>query len=295
MLPPILPRSRQATWTLHVEGSGAVDVFVDGQRVLHQASSPTERRDHLAANFEVIAGPHRVLIKFAGSTPPQRISISPALADVHMAVRSNISSQELAYELAAERYASGEYRTAVQQIVAVSSASRSAALQFLLAQSLMQLSPAGSDAVAAWSNLLSLAPAALAADIGLAQIALRERQLAGGSEIVSTCSCRPARKCRRAGNSGGRRRPATLQTTIWPVAVRRRSGRVVWQFIPHAKGCKLPSGSTARMGDPRKPTLLDRSWMAARPSRPITRNRWRSREDTRRQRNRCSVCWRPRR
>ena len=171
------------TWTLQVQGGSALEVFVDGQRVLHQAGSPTEQREHLAADFDVLAGPHRVLITFAGSAPPRRISISPALADVHMAVRSNLSSQELAYELAAERYASGEYRTAAQQIVAVSSTSRSAALQFLLAQSLMQLSPAGSDAVAAWSNLLSLAPAALAGDIGLAQIALRDGDLPEAAKL----------------------------------------------------------------------------------------------------------------
>ena len=171
------------TWTLQVQGGSALEVFVDGQRVLHQAGSPTEQREHLAADFDVLAGPHRVLITFAGSAPPRRISISPALADVHMAVRSNLSSQELAYELAAERYASGEYRTAAQQLVAVSSTSRSAALQFLLAQSLMQLSPAGSDAVAAWSNLLSLAPAALAGDIGLAQIALRDGDLPEAAKL----------------------------------------------------------------------------------------------------------------
>ena len=172
-------------WTLNVEGAGAMEVFVDGQRVLREAASPTERRDHLAANFEVMAGPHRVLIKFAGSQTPRsafRFRRSKRLS--MCAVRRNISSQELAYELAAERYASGEYRTAAQQIVAVSSASRAAALQFLLAHSLMQLSSARSDAVAAWSNLLSLAPTALAADVGPGPDRLAGSQLAGGSEII---------------------------------------------------------------------------------------------------------------
>ncbi|MGB8888096.1 MAG: hypothetical protein WCC87_15295 [Candidatus Korobacteraceae bacterium] len=170
------------TWRLNMEGGDAVEIFVDGQCVLRQASS-IARRDHVAANFEVVAGPHRVLVKFVGSVPPRRISITPFQPAVHVAVRSNVSAPELAYELAAERYVSGEYRTAVQQIAGLSSASQSAALQFLLAQSLMQLSPAESEAAAAWSNLLSLAPSALAADVGLAKVALRDGDWAEAAKL----------------------------------------------------------------------------------------------------------------
>jgi tetratricopeptide (TPR) repeat protein len=83
--------------------------------------------------------------------------------------------EELTYDLAAAAYADGESGTAIEQINALPSASHSAALQFLLAQSWARKNSAAPEGLQAWSRVRSLAPGALAA-----YQALGERALAGG-------------------------------------------------------------------------------------------------------------------
>lgn len=160
-------------WTVSTESGGALEVFIDGQSVLRMVT-PAVAHHPSSASFDVLAGPHRVLLKFVGSAAPLRISILPSVPYVPTPARANISLPELTYELAAERYAAGEFGTAIRQIKAVSSARESAALQFLLAQSWTQLSPTGSDGVTAWDSLRSLAPTALAADAALGKMALTD-------------------------------------------------------------------------------------------------------------------------
>lgn len=160
-------------WSVSTESGGALEVFIDGQSVLRIVTPAVAHRPS-SASFDVLAGPHRVLLKFVGSAAPLRISILPSVPYVPTPARANISLPELTYELAAERYAAGEFGTAIRQIKAVSSARESAALQFLLAQSWTQLSPTGSDGVTAWDSLRSLAPTALAADAALGKMALTD-------------------------------------------------------------------------------------------------------------------------
>ncbi len=162
-------------WTVRTESAGALDIYVDGTRVLRQDASRRGTDVHGSAIVEIPAGPHRVLAKFAGGAAPLRIAISPATAYVPSPARAKSSAEELTYELAATAYADGAFATAIKQINALPSASGSAALQFLLAQASAQETPMAPEGLRAWNRLLSLAPGALAADQALGQ-----RALAGG-------------------------------------------------------------------------------------------------------------------
>jgi tetratricopeptide (TPR) repeat protein len=171
-------------WTVSVEDADAAEVFIDGQMVLRLAAPQAAKRQHNSASFDVTAGPHRVLVKFVGSARPWRISILPSESPASNPPRPNVSSQELAYELAAEGYAARDFGAVIQQINAVHSAADSAALQFLLAQSWTQLSPLDSSGAKAWYTVLSLAPSALAADIALGNRALRSGTFVEASSLA---------------------------------------------------------------------------------------------------------------
>ncbi len=146
---------------------------------------PRNAANHTSASFNVTAGPHRVLVKFAGSATPFRVSISKSTPQVHIPAPAGVSLQELTYELAAELYAVGEFETAIQQISASPSSGESAALQFLLAQSWSQLSPTNPAAATAWQILHSLAPTALAADVALGKRALTDGNLTEAAKLAS--------------------------------------------------------------------------------------------------------------
>ena len=53
-------------WTVRFESAGALEIYVDGKRVLRQDASLRGTRVHGSATVDVAAGPHRVLAKFAG-------------------------------------------------------------------------------------------------------------------------------------------------------------------------------------------------------------------------------------
>ncbi len=121
-----------APWQVNVEGAGATEVYVDGRRVLQSGGREGRQSD----TFEVSPGPHHVLVKFAASSLPLRVAITPARIEVRPTLPSRASLQELTYLLAAGNYATGDFELAAQQIKAVPSAAGSGALQFLLAESL---------------------------------------------------------------------------------------------------------------------------------------------------------------
>src|SRR6202012_6167815 len=90
-----------------------------------------------SASFEASAGPHRLLLKFIGSSTPLRVWVQQDRSAVTPArLRAGLSSQELVYDLAAERYASGDDAPAAGQINAVKLAANSFPLQVRRAQSL---------------------------------------------------------------------------------------------------------------------------------------------------------------
>ncbi len=122
-------------WTVRTESAGPLEIYVDGRRVLRQDASLRKTLACGSATFEVAAGPHRVLVKFAGTAAPLSIAISPSTSDIPTPISAKRSVEELTYEFASSAYAAGEFRTAIGQISALPSASGSAALQFLLAQS----------------------------------------------------------------------------------------------------------------------------------------------------------------
>ncbi len=164
------------SWTLHAESAGMLEIYVDGRRVLTKSMGSGPRA---SARFEISAGPHRVLAKFAASAAPLRIGVSASAApEPEAPVRRKMSAPELTYELAGEHYADGEFGSAIDQINAVSFARDSAALQFLLAQSWQERNPTASDSATAWHNLKSLADGALVADVALAGIGLRNHDAA---------------------------------------------------------------------------------------------------------------------
>lgn len=162
-------------WTVRFESVGPLEIYVDGKRMLRQDVSLRGKHVHGSATVDVQAGPHRLLAKFAGAAAPLRIAVSPSASEGSTPTRAKISVEELAYDLAAAAYAAAEFGTAIQQINALPSASTSAALQFLLAQSRTRENPTAPEGLQAWNRVRSLAPGALAADQ-----ALGERALAGG-------------------------------------------------------------------------------------------------------------------
>jgi tetratricopeptide (TPR) repeat protein len=117
-----------ARWHLSVESGSTVEVYVDGQPVLHGS------RDVRESTLEASPGPHRVLVKFGRASAPLRIAILPAWEQARTPLPAKVSSQEATYLLAAEHYARGDYEDAARQISAVAAADSSTVLQFLLAQ-----------------------------------------------------------------------------------------------------------------------------------------------------------------
>ncbi len=147
-----------AQWHLSVESGNSVEVYVDGQRLLRGV------RDIRESTFEASPGPHRVLVKFPRAAAPLRIAITPAVERARTPLPLNISSQEAAYLLAAGHYAGGDYEDAAKQISAVPLADSSAALQFLLAESITRGSSASNQAHA-------ITPAAMTAELWQRRIA----------------------------------------------------------------------------------------------------------------------------
>jgi tetratricopeptide (TPR) repeat protein len=171
-------------WTVRFESAGALEIYVDGKRVLRQDASRRGTRVHGSATVEVAAGPHRVMAKFAGGATPLRIAVSPSTSEVSTPAKARLSVEELAYDLAATAYADGEFGTAIEQINALPSASHSVALQFLLAQSWARKDPAAPEGLQAWSRVRSLAPGALAAYQVLGGRALADGHLAEAAKFA---------------------------------------------------------------------------------------------------------------
>jgi tetratricopeptide (TPR) repeat protein len=165
-------------WSVRFESAGTLEIYVDGKRVLRQDASLRGTRVQGSATVDLAAGPHRVMAKFAGAATPLRIAVSPATSEVSTPPRAKLSVEELTYDLAAAAYADGEFGTAIAQIGALPSASGSAALQFLLAQSWARKNPAAPEDLQAWNRVRSLAPGTLAA-----YQALGERALADGRPV----------------------------------------------------------------------------------------------------------------
>ncbi len=157
------------TWTVRTEGGRQLEIYVDGERLLLQDAGLRKTLAVASATFEIPAGPHRVLARFAGGGAPLRIAISPSVSYTSTPVKAKRSVEELTYELASSACAEGQFKTAIAQINALPSASGSAALQFLLAQSWARANSTAVEARQAWSRVLSLAPGAIAADEGLGQ------------------------------------------------------------------------------------------------------------------------------
>ncbi len=160
------------TWMVRAESAGLLEVFLDGDRVLRQGGSLHETGLSDFASVEVAAGPHRVLLKFAGTAVPIKIAVLPATPKIIAPLKAHRSAQELTYELASAAYSKEAYGMAIQQIGSVHSAAGSVALHFVLAESWARQNPAAPEGLAAWNRLLVLAPGALSADRGLAERAL---------------------------------------------------------------------------------------------------------------------------
>ena len=123
--------TRQVT----VASAGPLALFVDGQQVLR--SDGNGKRETVSVT--VVPGPHRVLLKFAASAAPLRVTVSHAASFTHAAFRARLSPQEAVYLLAAEHYADDEFATAAKQIQAEPSFAKSIALQFLSGQAISMI------------------------------------------------------------------------------------------------------------------------------------------------------------
>ena len=171
-------------WSVRFESAGALEIYVDGKRLLRQDTSLRGTRVHGSATVDLAAGPHRVMAKFAGAATPLRIAVSPSTSEASTPPRAKLSVEELTYDLAAAAYADGEFGTAIEQIGAVPSASHSVALQFLLAQSWARKNPAAPEGLQAWNRVRSLAPGALAADQALGERAFSDGHLVEAAKFA---------------------------------------------------------------------------------------------------------------
>ena len=182
-----------ATWKLQVASGGRLEVYVDGQRVLRTGGSSRL----YTARFQAPAGPHGVLVKFAGSAAPLRVAVTRYSDPERSPLRANLSLEEAAYLLAAEHYVDGEAAAAIRQLQAVGVADESAALQFLLAESFalyaqptLTKAPAAGDsggsqnAERAWYQLQENFPKALAADVALGKLALAKGDFAAAEKYA---------------------------------------------------------------------------------------------------------------
>ncbi len=167
-------------WQVNVEGAGVPDLYVDGQRVLWTGVSASAHN----GSIELTPGPHRVTVKFGAAAGRLRVAISEHREEVRAPLRAKLSLEEAAYVLAAEHYARGEFKAAVRQIDAVGSES-SAALEFLLAQSLTKNAPASPESAAAWYKLQESYPEAVAADEALARQALAQHDFLNAMAFAS--------------------------------------------------------------------------------------------------------------
>jgi tetratricopeptide (TPR) repeat protein len=171
-------------WTVRSESAGALEIYVDGKGVLRQGAGLHGTRVRSSATFEVPAGPHRVLAKFAGGAAPLWIAVLPVTSESSTPPKPKRSGEELTYQLAASAYASGEFEVAIQQISARPSITSSAALQFLLAQAWTCENGTAPEGFQAWSRFHSLAPGALAADQALARWALASGHLVEAASLA---------------------------------------------------------------------------------------------------------------
>ena len=149
---------------------------------------------------------------------PLRIAISPAASEVSTPLRAKRSVEELTYDLAAAAYAAGEFGTAIEQINALPSASGSAALQFLLAQSWTRENLTAPEGLQAWNRFQSLAPGALAADQALGERALADGRLVEAAKFARHVLAASPNDMQRAGDIGRRNRQRS-----GPCRFRRRS------------------------------------------------------------------------
>ena len=139
---------------VRVETAGLLEIYVDGQRVLR--TDAARKRD--SASFEVMPGPHRVLLKFAASAAPLRVAVSHDTPLPRAELRARLSSQEAVYLLAAEHYADGEFAAAAKQIEAEPASAHSPSLQFLRAQALAKSVRDSRNSAASWQQLQSEFP-----------------------------------------------------------------------------------------------------------------------------------------
>lgn len=133
-------------FTVRIEGAGAAEVYADGESVLRAG------RGRSSADLDLAAGPHRILLKFIGSSAPLRISVNRAEEPSLALLPKKISPQELTYLLAADDYAQGEFHTAIKQIAGVAESGSSAALRFLLTQAVTRSSAASANSSTMWDD-----------------------------------------------------------------------------------------------------------------------------------------------
>ncbi len=167
-------------WQLQAETAGMLTVMIDGRLVLRQDPLTQHGTATLTETIDLSPGPHRVRVTCTGPAAAFRIRVTPEIAEASALVRNHVSTQELAYELAAQDYAEGDNQAVVEQFQAMPSSMTSAAWVFLLAQAETHdhLVMTKMEGAAGWRKLLRLAPGALAADVALARVAAASKDYA---------------------------------------------------------------------------------------------------------------------
>jgi hypothetical protein len=146
-------------FTVRIASAGAAEIYADGQRVLRADS-----RGLASADLDLPAGPHRILLKFIGSSAPLRISINAMDEPPQAVLPKKISLREMTYLLAAEDYAAADFGTAIHQIAGVRQIEAGVALQFLLSQAATR-SSGSTNASTMWDEPVAGPPADEAKDV----------------------------------------------------------------------------------------------------------------------------------
>ncbi len=221
--------------TVRTEGGRQLEIYVDGKRLLLQDDGLRKTLAVASATFEIPAGPHRLLAKFAGAGAPLRIAISPSVSDTSAPVKAKRSVEELTYELASSAYADGQFKVAIAQINALPSASGSAALQFLFSAVLGPREFDGSRSSPGMEPLVVARAWSHRSRRGIGPVELSVGAPGRGCKVCQTCSGSQFQRRDGTGDFGRRnqrrREPCEFHNGSTPALVAAIGGASVMRNI----------------------------------------------------------------
>ncbi|MFB3915872.1 MAG: DUF3857 domain-containing protein [Terriglobales bacterium] len=167
-------------WRIRVESTGTLQIFVDGTDALTRDDRFAEQPEVVWRALNLSQGAHNILLKMLPSAAPLRVAFLPPAVTPHhaktaragnpaaeqRATRTEITNEaEAQYVRAAESYWAGDYASALGVL---KQAPKSAATDFLLAQTLAHSTADATQELGLLKQTLATAPQAFAAEYQLA-------------------------------------------------------------------------------------------------------------------------------